>query len=236
MDAMQPLLAADSAGPVRHYLLPLPPAIGEASPELFGFFTYEFRVGHAEGWSTARARFGLPHRLTGVQHPVPYLTCSVSRTTQHIRVSAPFAAPVADGQVQRAEPPNSELWGLLYVQVHLADASDWRNVLVGRTKLAFTDAAFRGRSGQTPHGLGYWDQDQVEAWLELFGLPHNSPQYIHLVAEIEKRVFADRAEYLGDPDYVDTRIDRLVSEEYMMQLSLTKGRVSKRAPDAEKPT
>jgi gamma-glutamyltranspeptidase / glutathione hydrolase len=48
-------------------------------------------------------------------------------------------------------------------------------------------------------------------------LPHNSPQYIHLVAEIEKRVFADRAEYLGDPDYVDTRIDRLVSEEYMMQ-------------------
>ena len=49
------------------------------------------------------------------------------------------------------------------------------------------------------------------------GLEHNSPQYIHLVAEIEKRVFADRAEYLGDPDYVDTRIDQLMSEEYMMQ-------------------
>jgi hypothetical protein len=175
LDAMQPLLAADGAEPVRHYLLPLPPAVAEASPELFGFFTYEFRVGHAEGWSTARARFGPPQRLTGVQHPVPYLTCSVSRTTQYIRVSAPYATPVADCQVQRAEPPNSELWALLYVQVHLADASDWRNILVGRTKLAFTDAAFRGRSGQTPHGLGYWDQDQVEAWLELFGLPHNSP-------------------------------------------------------------
>jgi gamma-glutamyltranspeptidase/glutathione hydrolase len=52
---------------------------------------------------------------------------------------------------------------------------------------------------------------------EFEGLAHNSPQYIHLVAEIEKRVFADRAEYLGDPDYVDTRIERLMSEEYIMQ-------------------
>src|SRR5690606_18149251 len=51
---------------------------------------------------------------------------------------------------------------------------------------------------------------------EFRGLAHNSPQYIHLVAEIEKRVFADRAEYLGDPDFVDTRIEQLMSEEYMM--------------------
>ena len=51
---------------------------------------------------------------------------------------------------------------------------------------------------------------------EFRGLAHNSPQYVHLVAEIEKRVFADRAEYLGDPDFVDTRIEQLMSEEYMM--------------------
>lgn len=47
------------------------------------------------------------------------------------------------------------------------------------------------------------------------GLAHNSPQYIHLVAEIEKRVFADRAEYLGDPDYVDNRMDELLSDDYI---------------------
>src|SRR6185369_14021053 len=34
------------------------------------------------------------------------------------------------------------------------------------------------------------------------GLAHNSTQYVHLIAEMEKRVFADRAEYLGDPDFV----------------------------------
>ena len=47
------------------------------------------------------------------------------------------------------------------------------------------------------------------------GLPHNSQQYIHLVAEMEKRVFADRAEYMGDPDFVDVDIDALLDEEYI---------------------
>ncbi len=51
-------------------------------------------------------------------------------------------------------------------------------------------------------------------------VPHNSAQYIHLVAEIEKRVFADRAEYLGDPDFIDNRIDELVSEEYIRARAL----------------
>ena len=50
---------------------------------------------------------------------------------------------------------------------------------------------------------------------EFEGLPHNSPQYIHLVAEMEKRVFADRAEYLGDPDYTDNRMDELLDEQYL---------------------
>ena len=35
------------------------------------------------------------------------------------------------------------------------------------------------------------------------GLEHNSTAYIHLLAEIGKRVFADRAEYMGDPDFVN---------------------------------
>ncbi len=47
------------------------------------------------------------------------------------------------------------------------------------------------------------------------GVTHNSTQYVHLVAEIEKRVFADRAEYLGDPDFVDSRIDELLDDEYI---------------------
>jgi hypothetical protein len=175
LTAMQTLAPAGGAGPIRHFLLPLPPELYEASPELFGFFVYEFRVGHAEGWSTAQARFGLPHRVTGIQHQAPVLTCGVARDTTHVRVSAPYATPVANGQIVRAEPPASDLWALLYAQVRLADGSDWRNVLIGRTHLTFPEAAFRGRSGAQPQGVGAWKNSEIEAWLEGMGLPSSAP-------------------------------------------------------------
>lgn len=47
------------------------------------------------------------------------------------------------------------------------------------------------------------------------GVWHNSAQYLHLLAEIEKRVFADRAEYLGDPDYVEIPLAKLLDIEYL---------------------
>jgi gamma-glutamyltranspeptidase/glutathione hydrolase len=47
------------------------------------------------------------------------------------------------------------------------------------------------------------------------GIVLNSPQYMHLTAEIEKRVFADRAEYLGDPDFVKVPVGELLSDEYL---------------------
>ncbi|MBU0838005.1 MAG: gamma-glutamyltransferase, partial [Gammaproteobacteria bacterium] len=49
------------------------------------------------------------------------------------------------------------------------------------------------------------------------GVELNSARYIHLLAEIEKRVFADRADYLGDPDYSDVPVAKLTSPEYLKQ-------------------
>jgi gamma-glutamyltranspeptidase/glutathione hydrolase len=46
------------------------------------------------------------------------------------------------------------------------------------------------------------------------GVALNSPQYLHLVSEIEKRVFADRAQYLGDPDFVSVPVARLIDPAY----------------------
>ncbi len=47
------------------------------------------------------------------------------------------------------------------------------------------------------------------------GLQHNSPQYLHLYAEMLKRVFADRAEYLGDPDFALVPVIELVDAGYV---------------------
>lgn len=46
-------------------------------------------------------------------------------------------------------------------------------------------------------------------------LKHNSPEYVHLLAEIGKRVFADRAEYLGDPDFNHVPVKALTNPEYI---------------------
>ncbi|NUY00332.1 gamma-glutamyltransferase [Paraburkholderia youngii] len=43
----------------------------------------------------------------------------------------------------------------------------------------------------------------------------NSAQYVHLIAEIEKRVFADRAQYLGDPDFYKVPVAQLTDEAYI---------------------
>lgn len=43
---------------------------------------------------------------------------------------------------------------------------------------------------------------------------HNSVQSIQLLTEAERRAYADRSFYLGDPDFVDIPIETLISEEY----------------------
>jgi len=44
---------------------------------------------------------------------------------------------------------------------------------------------------------------------------HNSPKAIQLMVEAERRAYADRSYYLGDPDFVDIPIDDLISEDYL---------------------
>jgi gamma-glutamyltranspeptidase/glutathione hydrolase len=46
---------------------------------------------------------------------------------------------------------------------------------------------------------------------------HNSTKYIQLLVEAEKRAYADRSEYLGDPDFIDIPVDSLLSENYLLK-------------------
>ncbi|HEY3430815.1 MAG TPA: gamma-glutamyltransferase, partial [Cyclobacteriaceae bacterium] len=46
---------------------------------------------------------------------------------------------------------------------------------------------------------------------------HNSAKYIHLITEAERRVYADRAVYLGDPDFFKVPTQQLTNGEYVKQ-------------------
>ena len=51
-------------------------------------------------------------------------------------------------------------------------------------------------------------------------LEFNSADYIHLLTEVERRAYADRAEHLGDSDYWDVPIEMLTSINYAAERTL----------------
>lgn len=61
---------------------------------------------------------------------------------------------------------------------------------------------------QTLQTLEQWEQASGKS---LQSLGHNSGDYVHVVTEALKHAFADRAEFLGDADYVEVPIARLLA-------------------------
>jgi hypothetical protein len=167
----------------------LPPGITEDALELFGFWTYELRVGHARIWSTAQARFGRPLRVTGVQHPAPTLNCLVARISSEntqlvgqksgIVVSAPYATPVLNGQNLinlSLNDPQTRMWVLLYAQVMQADGQAHRNILLNhqpalpnRPDQRFVHAPTRDVFGQA-----FFGETEIQTILSELALPLNS--------------------------------------------------------------
>jgi gamma-glutamyltranspeptidase/glutathione hydrolase len=59
---------------------------------------------------------------------------------------------------------------------------------------------------------------QVFGMLEPFdlqGMGHNSPDYIQILTEAERRAYADRNYYLGDPDFIEIPVEVLTSSSYL---------------------
>ena len=89
----------------------------------------------------------------------------------------------------------------------------WRDPLVGEW------AGYRVITAPLPSSGGIALLSLLEMKHDLAssfeGLAANSTQYVHLLAEIEKRVFADRAEYLGDPAFFPGPVSQLLDHEYL---------------------
>ena len=45
---------------------------------------------------------------------------------------------------------------------------------------------------------------------------HNSAAHIHYMTELQRRAYADRAEWLGDPDFVEVDVEKLTSTDYVL--------------------
>lgn len=47
---------------------------------------------------------------------------------------------------------------------------------------------------------------------------HNSAEYTHFLVEVEKRAYADRTTFLGDPDFSPVPVERLLSDGYIEEM------------------
>ncbi|MXV38152.1 gamma-glutamyltransferase [Flavobacteriaceae bacterium Ap0902] len=48
-------------------------------------------------------------------------------------------------------------------------------------------------------------------------MQHNSANYIQLITEVERRAYADRSKFLGDPDFVNVPLVQLMDKSYLKQ-------------------
>ena len=71
-----------------------------------------------------------------------------------------------------------------------------------------------GSVGKFKQGLDFVGQQEIikKALMELGLVKLNEAN--ELLVEAEKRAYADRAEYLGDNDYVSVPVEKLISKEY----------------------
>jgi len=63
---------------------------------------------------------------------------------------------------------------------------------------------------ETLNILEAYEAQHPKRTLEKLG--HNSPDYLHLLTEVLKHSFADRAEFLGDADFVSVPVKKLISK------------------------
>jgi gamma-glutamyltranspeptidase / glutathione hydrolase len=86
----------------------------------------------------------------------------------------------------------------------------WREPLLGTYRKHTVIAMPPPSSG----GVAILQMLNVLEGHQLNKLPHNSATYLHLITEVLKHAFADRAQYLGDPDFITAPIAKLISKDY----------------------
>jgi len=86
----------------------------------------------------------------------------------------------------------------------------WREPLIGSYRNRTVITMPPPSSG----GVAILEMLNILEGYKLRDLQHNSASYLHLLTESMKHAFADRAEFLGDPDFVHVPVGKLTAKNY----------------------
>ncbi len=138
------------------------------------------------------------------------------------RIAAEGAAGFYEGETAELIAAEMQRGGGLITTADLANyTASWREPL---------QASYRGHNivSMPPSSSGGVAVVQLLKGSEAYPMSefgHNSSRSIHVMTELMRRTYADRATYLGDADYFPVPVQRLTSNEYlkerMADISLT---------------
>ena len=121
-----------------------------------------------------------------------------------------YRGPIADSIVKSVE----KVGGILSMD----DLADYRSQFADPVGASFHGHDIRGQNTWTQGPMLMQTLNILENF-DLKSMGHNSPAYIHTVAEALKLSFGDREAFYGDPDFVEVPLDGLLSKEYAAERS-----------------
>lgn len=118
-----------------------------------------------------------------------------------------YSGPVADKIVAEMSSSN----GLITHEDLKRYSSVWRNAI---------ETSYKGHKVITmplpsSGGVSLVQLLKGAEQIDMTSFSHNSSSHIHYMTELQRRAYADRAEWLGDPDFVDVDVERLTSLDYI---------------------
>lgn len=116
---------------------------------------------------------------------------------------------VADAMVKTTQ----ETGGILSLNDLKNYQVKWRNALTFNYK----DLKIITMGAPSSGGVCLGQMMKIVESYDLKSMGHHTPESIHLMVEAERRSYADRAFYLGDPDFISVPQQQLLDQNYLKQ-------------------
>ena len=118
-----------------------------------------------------------------------------------------YKGPVAQDMISKI----SESGGIMTME----DLSEYKSVWRDPVRFKYKGYDIISMSFPSSGGVILGQMMKAIENFDLSKIEHNSPEYVQLLTEIERRAFADRSDLMGDPDFMKLPVYEFMDKEYV---------------------
>lgn len=118
-----------------------------------------------------------------------------------------YKGPVAQDMISKI----SESGGIMTME----DLSEYESVWRDPVRFKYKGYDIVSMSFPSSGGVILGQMMKAIENFDLSKIEHNSPEYVQLLTEIERRAFADRSDLMGDPDFMKLPVYEFMDKEYV---------------------